>query len=282
MNILIIGGAGFVGSHLAERLRRDKSINDIYSLDNYLTGSEENHVEGVKYIRGNSHDIAELVNFPIELIFHLGEYSRVETSFEDEELVWNNNVIGSRSVIKYAFENNIKIVYAGSSTKYAKNEEYYIESPYALYKRFNVEYLKNASKWYDGKYAIIYLYNVYGGREIKSGRYATVIAKFLEMKMNGEKLPITYPGTQIRNFTHISDVVEGIYMVGLNAEGDGFNIGNPNSYSILEVAQMMGAEYYFLPEKAGNRQTSHLDISKIKKLGWNYKINLEDYINGKI
>lgn len=196
MNILIIGGAGFIGSHLCERLKKDEQVLKIYSLDNYLTGREENHIDGVNYIKGNSHDIEKLVDFPLDIIFHLGEYSRVEISFEDEDLVWNSNVIGSRAVFKYAFQNNIKIVYAGSSTKYSKNEEDYIESPYAFYKRFNVEQLMNLASWYGGEFAITYFYNVYGDREIESGKYATVIAKFLEMKKKGEKLPVTYPGNK--------------------------------------------------------------------------------------
>ena len=282
MNILIIGGAGFIGSHLCERLKKDDQVEKIYSIDNYLTGKVENHHEGVTYIKGSSHEIDKLVDFPVDIIFHLGEYSRVESSFEDEEFVWHNNIIGSRIVFKYALQKNIKIVYAGSSTKYSKNEDDYMESPYALYKRFNTEYLVNLASWYGGKFAITYFYNVYGEREIDSGKYATVIAKFLYLKKNGQELPVTYPGTQIRNFTHVSDIVEGIYLVGLNATGDGFNIGNPSSFSILEVAKMMEAKYYFVPKKAGNRQMSYLDISKVERLGWEHNMNLEDYINGKI
>lgn len=282
MNILVIGGAGFIGSHLCERLKKDSQMNTIYVLDNYLTGKEENHVEGVTYITGSSHEIADKVDFQLDLIFHLGEYSRVESSFDDDELVWQNNVMGSRAVFQYALENQIKIVYAGSSTKYAKNEDDYLESPYALYKRFNVEYLMNLAKRTNGNYAITYFYNVYGEREIDSGKYATVIAKFLHYKKTGQELPITYPGTQVRNFTHVSDIVEGLYMVGLHATGDGYNIGNPNAFSILQVANMMKAKYKFVPEKAGNRQLSHIDITKMQSLGWNYKMSLEDYIHEKI
>ena len=282
MNILVIGGAGFIGSHLCERLRKDNQVKNIYSIDNYLSGKEENHVEGVTYIKGSSHDIAELVDFHVDIIFHLGEYSRVEASFDDEDLVWHNNVIGSRIVFNYAFSHNIKVVYAGSSTKYSKDEENYVESPYALYKRFNVEYLMNLAHRRNGNYAITYFYNVYGDREIDSGKYATVIAKFLQYKKTGQELPVTYPGTQMRNFTHVSDIVEGLYLVGLNATGDGFNIGNPNAFSILEVAKMMKAKYHFVPEKAGNRQSSHIDLTKIKSLGWEYKMNLEDYIDEQI
>lgn len=281
MNVLVIGGAGFIGSHLCEKLVDKEEIKNVFSLDSYLTGKESNHVEGVSYIRGKSHDISNIVNFKIDLIYHLGEYSRVETSFDDEDFVWQNNVVGSRCVFKYAFKNNIKLVYAGSSTKYSMNEDEYIESPYAFYKRINTEFLVNLSSWQKGKYAITYFYNVYGEREIKEGKYATVIAKFLDFKKKGLKLPITAPGTQERNFTHVSDVVEGLILVGLNGNGDGFNIGNEKSISILKLAKLIKSEFYFTPEKSGNRKTSVLDSSKVKNLGWKCKTNLEDYIYEK-
>ncbi|MDD2656567.1 MAG: NAD-dependent epimerase/dehydratase family protein, partial [Patescibacteria group bacterium] len=76
-NFLVTGGAGFIGSHLCERLSKDKN-NKVYSLDNYFTGSEKNHVENVTSIKGDTKDIEKLIDFVPEIIFHLGEYSRVE------------------------------------------------------------------------------------------------------------------------------------------------------------------------------------------------------------
>ena len=95
--ILVTGGAGFVGSNLCERLAKDEN-NDVYSLDNYFTGSYENHVDNVTYIEGNTSDINDLVHFYPDLIFHLGEYSRVEQSFDDIEKVWRYNKDGIFSV----------------------------------------------------------------------------------------------------------------------------------------------------------------------------------------
>ena len=86
MKILVTGGAGFVGSNLCEALAKDTN-NEVYSLDNYFTGSRENHVEGVTYIEGSTEHIFELIDFVPDLVYHLVEYSRVEQSFDDIDKV---------------------------------------------------------------------------------------------------------------------------------------------------------------------------------------------------
>ena len=115
---LVTGGAGFVGSHLCERLIKDTN-NKVYSLDNYFTGSEANHVPNVTYIKGNTSDIDQLINFVPDMVYHLGEYSRVEQSFEDIEKVWRYNKDGIFAVLQFVRKAGCKILYAGSSTKLA-------------------------------------------------------------------------------------------------------------------------------------------------------------------
>ena len=98
--ILVTGGAGFVGSHLCERLSKIPN-NEVYSLDNYFTGSENNHVPNVTYIKGSTLDIADLVLFQPDMVYHLGEYSRVEQSFDDIDKVWSLNKIGTFAVLEF-------------------------------------------------------------------------------------------------------------------------------------------------------------------------------------
>lgn len=275
--ILVTGGAGFVGSHLCERLAQD-SNNEVYSLDNYFTGSENNHVENVTYIKGETVNIAKLVTFTPDMVYHLGEYSRVEQSFDDIETVWRYNKAGIFGVLEFVRKAGCKILYAGSSTKFGDGGMGRTASPYAWTKATNTELVMNYGNWFNVPYAITYFYNVYGKREIATGKYATLIALLTEKMKAGELLTIVSPGTQKRNFTHIDDIIDGLVLVGENGYGDEFGIGSPESYSILEVAELFGGKIEMLPERKGNRMTADVVTDKTQALGWSPKRTLEDYI----
>jgi UDP-glucose 4-epimerase len=258
---------------LAENLN-----NKVYSLDNYSMGSTENHIEGVIYIKGDTKNISTLVNFIPDMIYHLGEYSRVEQSFDDIEKVWKSNVEGTFRVLEFVRKVKCKILYAGSSTKFGDSGLSRNTSPYAWTKGGNTELVANYGSWFDLPYVITYFYNVYGGREIKIGKYATLIAIFKEKINKKERLTVVSPGTQGRNFTHIDDIVDGLILVGENGYGDDFGIGNDEEFSILEVAEMFKGEVDMLPERKGNRLTAKVVSKKTRSLGWKPKIRLPDYI----
>jgi UDP-glucose 4-epimerase len=175
MKILVIGGAGFVGSNLCKRLIEDK--NTVISLDNYSVGTRNNHIKNVTYIKGDSKDIEKLINESVNLIFHLGEYSRVEQSFLDIEKVIDSNINGTAAVLEFWRKQKCKLVYAGSSTKFS-NDSGRDSSPYAYTKSSNTELVKNYASWFNLPYAISYFYNVYGKNEVADGNYATLIAIF--------------------------------------------------------------------------------------------------------
>jgi len=276
-NILITGGAGFVGSHLCERLSQNQNYK-VYSLDNYFTGSIDNHVPNVTYIEGNTSDIATLISFTPDMVYHLGEYSRVEQSFEDIEKVWKYNKDGIFAVLEFVRKAGCKILYAGSSTKFGDGGLGRSASPYAWTKATNTELVQNYGTWFNVPYAITYFYNVYGAREIQTGKYATLIALFKEKMKNGENLTIVSPGTQKRNFTHIDDIIDGLVLVGENGYGDEFGIGSPEAYSIVEIAEMFGGKIEMLPERKGNRMTADVVSAKTKALGWKPNKNIKDYI----
>ena len=276
--ILVTGGAGFVGSHLCERLSQDQN-NDVYSLDNYFTGSTDNHVPNVTYIKGSTSDISTLITFNPDMLYHLGEYSRVEQSFDDIEKVWKYNKDGIFAVLEFVRKAGCKILYAGSSTKYGDGGLGRSASPYAWTKATNTELVQNYGTWFNVPYAITYFYNVYGEREIKDGKYATLIALFKEKTKNNETLTIVSPGSQKRNFTHIDDIIDGLILVGENGYGDEFGIGSNEAFSILEVAQMYGGKIEMLPERRGNRMTADVISEKTEALGWKANRKLIDYIN---
>ena len=173
--ILVTGGAGFIGSHLCERLHRDG--HRVISLDNYFTGSRENHIAGVEYRDGHTKDIERHVPETSNLVYHLGEYSRVEKSLAEPALVWDLNVAGTFGVLEFCRKKNVKLVYAGSSTKFGDGGLGRDQSPYAWTKAANTELVRNYGAWYRISYAIAYFYNVYGPRE-RAGTYGTVTEIF--------------------------------------------------------------------------------------------------------
>ena len=275
--ILVTGGAGFVGSHLCERLAQNSDYN-VYSLDNYFTGSEANHVDNVTYIKGDTKDIATLITFKPDMVYHLGEYSRVEQSFDDIDKVWTYNKDGIFAVLEFVRKAGCKILYAGSSTKFGDGGLGRSASPYAWTKATNTELVINYGNWFNVPYAITYFYNVYGPREIQAGKYATLIALFKEKMRRGEELTVVSPGTQKRNFTHIDDIIDGLVLVGEHGYGDEFGIGSGEAFSILETAQMFGGSITMLPERKGNRMSADVVVDKTKALGWSPKRDLRTYI----
>ena len=276
-NILITGGAGFVGSHLAERLVANG--HQVISYDNYFTGSKDNHVDGVTYIEGCTTLLRPDHFFDLDLVFHLGEYSRVEQSFEDIELVHKYNIEGTTRVLECVRAWGCKLIYSGSSTKFAdRNDKDYVMSPYAWSKAKNTELVKMYAEWFGIDYAITYFYNVYGPREIADGRYATLIAKYSKLMELSGVLPVVSPGTQQRNFTHIDDIVDALVLIGENGNGDEYGIAHPERFTVLDVAEMFGGEIDMLAPRPGNRMAADVITDNTRALGWEPKRNLVDYI----
>jgi UDP-glucose 4-epimerase len=273
--IVVTGGAGFIGSHLCARLVKEG--HRVISLDNYFTGSKENHVNGVEYREGHTKDIEKYISETPDIIYHLGEYSRVEVSLTEPALVWDLNSAGTFGVLEFWRKKKSKLVYAGSSTKFGDGGLARIQTPYAWTKASNTELVQNYGRWYGLPYAITYFYNVYGPGE-RAGKYGTVIEIFRQKKMKGEPLSVNAPGTQKRNFTHVDDIINGLLLVGEKGEGDEFGLGASEAYSILEVAEMFGGPVEMKSEVTGNRMESALDTDKSRALGWEPHNSLKEYI----
>lgn len=275
--ILVTGGAGFIGSHLVKRLQSQG--NRVISLDNYFTGSRENHVAGVEYREGHTRDIETLVPEKPDMVYHLGEYSRVEQSFQDPiHVVWDANIAGTFAVLEFCRKRGSKLLYAGSSTKFADDGAGRSQSPYAWSKAANTELVRNYGEWFNLPYVITYFYNVYGPGEIAGGPYATVIGIFKEKYKHGHPITVTSPGTQERNFTHIEDTIDGLILAGEKGQGDNYGIGSDTAYSILAVAQMFNREIIMLPERRGTRMHSPVNTENLRALGWAPKHDLKAHI----
>jgi len=276
--ILVTGGAGFVGSSLISELVKDTGVL-VYSLDNYFTGVEENHIKGAEYIRGDCRDIKKLINFRPDVVYHFGEYSRVSTSFEDIGEVLEFNFRGTYEVVEFCRKHATRLVYSASSTKFGDGGENRHGSPYAYSKFQNTELIKNYGKWFNLEYCICYFYNVYGEKQISTGKYATVIGIFEKQYQSGTPLTVVSPGHQKRDFTHIGDVVRGLAILKDSGAGDGYCFGTGKKYTMLEVARLFKNDITMLPSRAGERFECSIDLSKSHEIGWSPRSsNLEKYI----
>jgi UDP-glucose 4-epimerase len=285
--IVVTGGAGFVGSHLCERLLREG--NRVISLDNYFTGSPDNHIEGVEYRTGHTKDIARHIPESVDLIFHLGEYSRVAPSLREPEIVWDLNVVGSLGVFEYWRRQNAdhicKLVYAGSSTRFAEEREDGVEgkdrAPYNFAKFMNTELLHDYGRWYDLPYSVSYFYNVYGPRERAGqfdGGYGTVVETFRQCAKKGMPCVINGDGTQRRAFTHVLDTVDALTMIAEKGEAGEYAISARETVSLNELADMFGLKKDYAPATASTRSSSAEDTARLEALGWRQEHTLADYV----
>ena len=286
--IVVTGGAGFVGSNLIDSILK-KTNKKILSIDNYSSGFKKNHIKNsrVRYLKAKTENINKvLLNYKnkIESIFHFGEFSRIYQSFKSFNKCFESNSLGTQAVFKFCLDNKIKLIYSATSASLGRNGEDKNLSPYAFTKAKNLELLENLKKWFNFKFEVIYFYNVYGPRQIRSGKMATVIGIFEEQYKNKKPLTVVKPGTQTRRFTHIDDTVNVCYEAWINNKCAHYSISNKKFYSIKEVAKMFNSKIKLLKARPGERFASALtNMSKNSKIIRKYgKIHLKDYITSVI
>ncbi len=286
--VVVTGGAGFVGSNLIEFLVK-KTKYKILSIDNYSSGNKKNHIKNkkIKYLNGNTKNIQKILKKykkKIHSIFHFGEFARIYQSFLKFDQCHESNTIGSKSVFKFCLDNKIKLIYSATSASLGNSGKDKNLSPYAFTKSKNLELLENLKKWFKFKYEVIYFYNVYGPRQIKSGDMATVIGIFEKCFEQKKPLTVVRPGSQTRRFTHINDTIMTCYEAWKNNKCRHYSISHKKSYSILKVAKLFNTKLIFLPERKGERYASALtNVSFNNKVHKRYgKIQLKDYINSFI
>lgn len=282
---MVTGGAGFIGSHLCERLAQEG--NRVISLDNYFTGSRDNHVEGVEYREGHTKDIARHIPEDPDIVYHLGEYSRVRHSLAEPDVVFDLNTVGTFGVLEFWREKKYKLVYAGSSTKFAEAREDNVagkdRAPYNWAKAANTELVHNYGAWYGLPYSVSYFYNVYGPREragLLDGGYGTVIETFRQCYLKKEPCTINGTGKQTRAFTHVDDTVGALVLLGEKGGKDEYCISAKEVYSLLDVAGMFGLDVLFAPATRSTRSSGAGDTGKLETLGWRQEKTLAQYIDG--
>ena len=286
--IIVTGGAGFVGSNLIEFFLK-KTKFKIISIDNYSSGTSKNHFSSkrIKYIKGDTINLNKfLKNYKnkIDSLFHFGEFARIFQSFDNFDSCFKSNSIGTNAVFKFCLDNNIKLIYSAPSASLGNNGKDKNLSPYAFTKSKNLELLDNLKKWFNFKFEVIYFYNVYGPRHIRSGKMATVIGIFENQYIKKIPLTIVKPGNQTRRFTHISDTINVCFEAWRKNKCKHYSISHRVSHSITEVAKMFNSRIKSLKPRAGERYSSaltnmSLNNKIIRRFG---KIYLKDYITSFI
>ena len=286
--IIVTGGAGFVGSNMIQQLLNKTRFN-ILSLDNYSSGSKKNHIinNRIVYLKGNTANIKKIckkyIN-KIHSIFHFGEFARIYQSFEDFDKCYDSNSIGTKAVFKFCLDNKIKLIYSATSASLGNLGADKNLSPYAFTKSKNLELLENLKKWFNFKFEVIYFYNVYGPRQIKIGKMATVVGIFENLYTSNKALTVVKPGNQSRRFTHIKDTIEVCYEAWKKNKSRHYSITNKKQYTILDLAKMFKTKIIYIKSRKGERYASALTkISQNNKIIRRYgKINLKDYVSSFI
>ena len=238
---MVTGGAGFVGTNLIKRVL--KNGHEVVSIDNYSTGTEENHQEGCVY---HDVDIRDAVDFDFfmeepDVIYHLAALARIQPSFEFPALTMEIGMLGTMNIMEWARNKECKVIYAGSSSVHSGH----YKNPYTFSKYQGEELCKLYTKVYDLPTAICRFYNVYGEYQLTDGDYCCVLGIFERQFSNGEPLTITGDGEQRRDFTYVGDIVDGLVKCGnslymAEIQGEEFELGNGNNRSINELAEAFG------------------------------------------
>jgi len=274
MRIIVTGGAGFVGTNLCKKLVELGHV--VTSIDNYNTGKESNHIEGVKYL---NMDIRTILNYnwlQPDIIFHMAAIARIQPSFKNPKEYFTTNANGTLHIADYCAKHNVPLIYAGSSSHHSGK----FKNPYTFSKDVGEEITQLYQKHYDLKASIVRFYNVYGPYQLTEGGYTTLIGRWLNNIEKGIKCEIYGDGEQRRDFTHVDDIVDALIRVQKQqAYGNDFELGRGKNYSVNKVAQMLNITPTYQPAKPGEaRNTLNTDTSAQSLLGWEPKIELEDYI----
>lgn len=286
--VLVTGGAGFIGSHLVERLLTDG--HEVAALDNFSTGREENlaHLTSGQNIQVHRVDITNPTAIRplfagIDWVFHLAGLADIVPSIQDPWRYHAANVDGTIAVLEASrLEKIARFVYAASSSCYGIPEQFPTPEsapvrpmyPYALTKYLAEQYVMHWAKVYKLPTISLRLFNVFGTRSRTTGAYGAVFGVFLAQKLAGKPLTVVGDGTQTRDFTYITDVVDAFVKAAeSDVQGEVFNVGSGNTYSINHLVELIGGKTIHTPKRPGEPHCTFADTSKVSRmLGWNPKV----------
>lgn len=272
MKYLVTGGAGFIGSHLVDRLIF--SGHEVVVLDNLLSGFEKNINKQAIFHNCDIRNINNIIEHfnGIDGVFHLAAIARTPWCIEDPILAYETNVIGTLNILEASRKNNIKRVVMTSS-----NVVYAFMTPY----RSSKEALENLAKVYNNMYGVSVVClrnsNVYGSRQSELGPSPNVFSALRKAKKDKGFIEITGDGEQSRDFTHVSDIVEG-HICAMNSTVTGeFDLCTGVNHSLNAVAKFFDCEIRYIPERPGDIKHIYQDPNPaFEQLNWKAKVPLED------
>jgi UDP-glucose 4-epimerase len=294
---LVTGGAGFIGSHIVDRLVG--LGHEVVVIDNERAESNDQFYwrpDTVNYaIDIRDYKKTRELYDGVDYVFHLAAESRIQPAILNPIEAVSINCVGTATVLQCAREANVKkVIYSSTSSGYGFNPYPNDETqpddclnPYSVSKVSGEKLCKMYTDLFGLKTVIFRYFNVYGERSPVRGQYAPVIGIFLRQNNAGEPLTIVGDGEQRRDFTHVSDVVQANILAATKdvpdeCYGQMYNVGNGINYSINEIADTISENQINIPPRIGEARTTLANNSKLKEtFGWEPKINLKNWINGQ-
>jgi len=275
MNILVTGGAGFIGTNLIKQLL--KQNYNIISVDNYNTGLKSNHQPGVEYVDFDIRNIDDYSPWgDFDVVYHMAAIARIQPSFKEPYDYFTTNANATFKIAKYCSKKEIPMVFAGSSSHHSGK----FKNPYTFSKDISEEIIQLFQQHYGLKASIARFYNVYGPYHLKEGSYTTLIGAWEKQIEENKPLIIYGSGEKRRDFTHVNDIINGLQLIfEKQAWGYIFELGRGKNYSINEIANMFQTNTIYEADKPGEAQiTLCIDTLAKELLDWEPKHNIEDYI----
>jgi nucleoside-diphosphate-sugar epimerase len=284
--VLVTGGAGFIGSHLVERLI--EIGYQVRVLDNLASGRLEWVPAAVEFIRGDvtNPDACREACEGVRGVFHAAAMSRAAPSLIAIDDCTQKNIVGTQNILIAAREAGVKkLVYSGSSTYYGNQPGPHREEMrpdllnfYALSKYAGEEYCRMFDRQLDFPAVVLRYFNVYGPRQPETGAYALVLGIFLRRWRDGQPLEIHGTGAQRRDFIHVRDVVEcNIAAYEAPIRNLTLNVGSGTNISVQELADMISPIQQRQPRRSGDADVTLADISRtIATLGWQPRVSFTD------
>jgi len=295
MKSLVTGGAGFIGSHIVDKLL--ELGHEVICYDNESAESNEEFYRNPKAynIKGDIRDYQLLKNSMtcVDYVFHLAAESRIQPAILNPIEAVSVNCVGTVTVLQCAREAGVeKVIYSSTSSGYGFNETPNDElqnddclNPYSVSKVAGEKLCKMYNELWGLKTVFLRYFNVYGERQPLKGQYAPVIGIFLRQRDEVEALTIFGDGEQRRDFTHVSDVVQANILAATKEVhdmnyGQLYNVGNGVNYSINEIADAISSNQINIPPRIGESRITLAKNDKLKRtFGWKPKVNLMDWIS---